>query len=178
MQLTIELPPREQQIDFNRNRWAEVLADRVVAHLPFRIETNAYGHIIMTPPASGGHSTRQGRITVQLARLLGGQVLPECPISTIDGVKVADVGWYSEQRFAAIDGQSVFETAPEICVEVLSPGNSETEMRLKRQLYFEAGASEVWLCNPDGSMMFFLKANPHTSQPKSEDCPVFPSQIE
>jgi len=177
MQLTIELPPRQQQIEFNRIRWSEILADQTLAELPYRIQTNAYGQITMTPPASGSHSTRQTRIILQLHRLLGGQPLAECPISTIDGVKVADAGWYSNERFATVEGQAAFETAPEICVEVLSPNNTESEMRLKRQLYFDAGAFEVWLCQPDGSMEFFVESNPHTSQPTSLLATNFPTVI-
>ena len=36
--------------------------------------------------------------------------------------------------------------APEICIEVLSLSNSPAEMNEKRDLYFEAGAHEVWIC--------------------------------
>ena len=50
MQLVIELPGRDQQMDFNRQRWAELSVDPVVAELPFRIETNGHGQILMTPP--------------------------------------------------------------------------------------------------------------------------------
>ena len=54
MQLTIQLPPREEQLAFNRKRWGEVLIDRGLIDLPYRIETNEYGQILITPPASGG----------------------------------------------------------------------------------------------------------------------------
>ncbi len=105
MQLVIELPPRQQQLAFNRRRWTDVLADRGLADLPYRIETNVHGQIIMTPPPSGAHSTRQGRITVLLDRLLGGNALPECPISTIDGVKedVTDIILNLKQLLVRID---------------------------------------------------------------------------
>ncbi|EMI54907.1 Uma2 family endonuclease [Rhodopirellula sallentina] len=177
MQLTLHLPPREQQLAFNRKRWSEVLADRGLAELPYRIETNAYGQILMTPPASGGHSHRQGKITVMLDRMLGGNVHPECPISTIDGVKAADVGWYSDARLEQVKGQIAFEVAPEICVEVLSPGNSESEMRTKRQLYFDAGADEVWICGLDGTMTFYQCEHPDTPQMHSTRCAEFPTTL-
>ncbi len=61
MQLILELPSREQQMAFNRLRWTEVLADRQLADVPNRVETNAFGQITMNPRASGGHSTRQGK---------------------------------------------------------------------------------------------------------------------
>ena len=131
MQLTINLPERSEQIAFNRARWEQVTADRSLADLPFKIETNYSGQLILTAPPSGEHSRRQGEIAFQLRSLLGGHALPECPISTIDGVRAADVGWYSESRFSRVQGQIAFEHAPEICVEVISPGNTESEMTHK-----------------------------------------------
>lgn len=177
MQLIIELPSRERQLEFNRIRWEEVLSDRGLADLPYRIETNAHGQITMNPPASGDHSRRQGEIAYRIRHTLGGQALPECPVSTIDGVKVCDVCWYSDERFSEVEGQTAFEAAPEICVEVLSPSNTETEIRTKRQLYFEAGAEEVWLCNLDGSMSFFHRSSPDEQRAESRRCPEFPATI-
>ncbi|MEM9369336.1 MAG: Uma2 family endonuclease, partial [Planctomycetota bacterium] len=144
---------------------------------PFRIETNAYGQILMTPPASGGHSRRQGEIGFRLRQLLGGRALPECPVSTLDGVKAVDVGWYSDKRFAEVDGQSVFEIAPEICVEVLSPSNTDAEMRAKCRLYFEAGADEVWLCQLDGGIQFYQSSEPNLANTTSPRCPDFPTKV-
>ncbi len=175
MQLVIDLPPREEQIAFNRRRWQELCADPGLARLPGRIETNAHGQILMSPPPGAPHSHAVRRIQRRLEALLGGLALPECPISTVDGVRAADVGWYSDERFARADGQLVFELAPEICVEVLSPSNTASEMREKRKLYFEAGAEEVWFCREDGSMEFFT--GPDTIAQTSSFCPRFPTGI-
>ena len=38
--LTIELPAQEEQTAFNLRRWAEVLADRELAKIEGRIETD------------------------------------------------------------------------------------------------------------------------------------------
>ncbi|MBE7173457.1 MAG: Uma2 family endonuclease [Williamsia sp.] len=38
--------------------------------------------------------------------------------------------------------------APDLVVEILSPGNSRKEVRLKFELYEEAGVKEYWLVNP------------------------------
>lgn len=177
MQLTIERPPRDQQLARNRQRWAEVLSDRTLAELPFKIETNAHGQILMTPPASGSHSYRQSTLVLMLRERLGGQPLSECPISTIDGVRAADVGWYSDARFAEVKNQIAFERAPEICVEVVSPSNSDFEMKEKRQLYFEAGAEEVWICQLDGTLTFYTSAAPDTPAAASPRCVNFPKEV-
>jgi Uma2 family endonuclease len=69
-----------------------------------------------------------------------------------------------------------FTRAPEICVEVLSPGNTQTEIEEKMALDFEAGAKEVWVCNASGAMKFFGKRDSRQMK-KSEMCPQFPKEI-
>lgn len=39
--------------------------------------------------------------------------------------------------------------APDLIIEILSPGNSKTEMKNKFQLYEEAGVREYWIIDPD-----------------------------
>ena len=47
-----------------------------------------------------------------------------------------------------------YDVAPEICVEIVSPSNSD-EMEEKIQLYLHQGAKEVWLCNQQGEISYF-----------------------
>ena len=47
--------------------------------------------------------------------------------------------------------------APEICVEVMSPTNTEEEMQEKRRLYREIGAEEVWVVGEKGRIRFYGK---------------------
>lgn len=47
--------------------------------------------------------------------------------------------------------------APDLIIEVLSPGNSQKEVRLKFELYEEAGVKEYWLVYPiEQSVAVFL----------------------
>ena len=39
--------------------------------------------------------------------------------------------------------------APDLVIEILSPGNSKKEIRLKHELYEEAGVKEYWIVNPE-----------------------------
>ena len=39
--------------------------------------------------------------------------------------------------------------APDLVVEILSPGNSKKEIKLKRELYEEAGVAEYWIVYPE-----------------------------
>lgn len=176
--LTIELPSQEAQRAFNERRWAELLADRGLARIEGRIETDRHGHIIMTPPRGARH----GMFQAEIARWLGnhaphGRVLTECPVSTADGVRAADVAWASADRMRELGNRQLFPVAPDVCVEVLSPDNTESEMREKRALYFDAGAKEVWICAQSGAMTFFQAAAADTLMPASRTFPDFPAQI-
>jgi len=176
--LTINLPSREETLAFHRQRWAEVLRDGELAKLSGRIETNAYGQIVMSPPPSSFHSLRQYRIARQLEVELGDQAITECPVITRDGTKAIDAAWCSPERLKEVRGQAAFEIAPEICVEVLSPSNSVEEMRIKRQLYFDAGAIECWVCDLSGQMVYYHLDEPETERSESKLCPQFPDKIE
>jgi len=69
-----------------------------------------------------------------------------------------------------------FPHAPEIGVEVLSPSKTEAEIDEKIALYFDAGASEVWLCAQDGVIRFFTFETPRAAR-ASKLCPRFPKSI-
>jgi Uma2 family endonuclease len=174
--ITIQLPDLKSQTAFNLARWSELMADRELAKLPNRIETDRHGHIIMSPPPAARHSRRQARIAGLLERLLPhGTPFTECAISTADGVKATDVAWLAHERPEVHEDPVLFTRAPEICVEILSPSNTPAEIGEKRALYFDAGATEVWICNLDGSMTFFL--GPDHQQSTSALCPAFPDRI-
>jgi Uma2 family endonuclease len=71
----------------------------------------------------------------------------------------------------------LFPRAPEICVEVLSPDNTAPQMREKAELYFDAGAKEVWHCSRTGQMTFFAVGEKSPMR-NSRLCPEFPVQVE
>jgi Uma2 family endonuclease len=177
--LTIELPSHEAQRAFNERRWAELLADPVLARIEGRIETDRHGHIIMTPPPAARHGMLQFEIARLLYKHCGGQgrVLTECPISTADGVRAADAAWASAATTRELGDGQLFLRAPEICVEVLSPTNTDAEIREKAALYFDAGAREVWICAESGAITFNRAAGAATPSSESELFPDFPAQI-
>ena len=174
--ITIELPERLSQTKFNLERWAEILTDPALAKLPNRVETDRHGHILMSPPPAFRHSRRQGHIIHLLNELLpNGRTLPECPLSTADGVKAIDVAWLASNRLEIDEDPQLLTSAPEICIEIFSPSNSPSEINEKRALYFDAGAAEVWVCALDSPISFFVSPDHHI--PASSLCPGFPGRI-
>jgi Uma2 family endonuclease len=79
-----------------------------------------------------------------------------------DGVKAIDVDWLAANYPEIAEDPQLLLRAPEICVEILSPSNSPSEINEKRTLYFDAGAAEVWVCAVDGSISIFV--SPHRNR--------------
>ena len=175
--MIVELPNLASQYSRNEARWRSLVTDPALRDDPNRFETDRFGNLIMSPPPGLPHSAKQGMITYQLRHLLGDFVLGEIGVSTSDDVRVADAGWMSPGREALNRGKILAEHAPEICVEIMSPANSPEEMKLKRALYFDAGAEECWICTIDGNMEFYMAADPDTPAARSRRCPVFPQVI-
>ena len=103
-------------------------------------------------PTQTKHSRMVRRVARLLEEKLGGEALTELAIVTEDGVKVPDVAWCSEAFLAQHWSDVALLKAPEICVEVVSPSNSESELRNKTAHYLSLGAREVWLVAEDGAV--------------------------
>ncbi len=156
--------------------WREVVEHPDLRNLPFKIETNEWGKILMTP-ISGTHELYQSEIGRLLKRLeKGGRTSMECPIQTSQGVKVADIVWAST-AFLQKHGARIllFPESPEVVVEVQSTSNFAAEMEEKKLLYFEAGAKELWLCDDEGNMRFL---NPEGELERSQVFGDFPKHID
>ncbi len=136
-------------------RWAELCSDPLLRDLPGKIELNGYGVIEMSP-ASNRHGMKQASIAHALSEQLPhGKSIIECVIATSDGVRVPDVAWASSEFLARHADSTPYPQAPEICVEVRSPSNTNAEMALKTRLYLEAGAVEVWIVDQESGWQVF-----------------------
>jgi len=155
--------------------WQEVCEHPSLKDLPFKIELNEYGEIVMSP-VKIDHSVFQGEILRLLNLMIkSGRTLVECAIKTRKGTKVADAAWVSEERYEQIKHKVECPIAPEICVEVISSSNTNNEMQEKRLLYFENSSEEVWICEETGEMSFY---NATGKLERSTLVPDFPDHIE
>jgi len=135
--------------------WSEVISNPLLQNLPFKIELNKWGKILMSP-ASNLHGRIQGYITANvLGKLPSGEVITECSIYTSDGVKVADIAWLSDEFIAEYQYTTPYPKAPEICVEIVSPSNSKVEIQDKVDLYLSKGAIEVWVVYDLNSIEYY-----------------------
>jgi Uma2 family endonuclease len=135
--------------------WQQVIDNPFLQDLPFKIELNKWGKILMTP-ASNNHGILQFDIGTQINRAKrSGKIIIECSIQTPEGVKVADIAWASDEFMDKHGTETPYNVAPEICVEVVSPSNRKGEMIEKIKLYLEQGAKEVGICDLKGKISYF-----------------------
>jgi Uma2 family endonuclease len=154
--------------------WEDVCSEPSLRDLPFKTELNRFNQIVMSPA-----HPRHSRLQSKVARILGdlmsdGEAIVELALETEDSTKVPDVVWASKATIVRHSGENSWLSAPEICVEVLSPANTTEEMDKKRPFYFERRAAEVWLCSWNGHMTFYGREGKLES---SMVCPRFPDAI-
>jgi Uma2 family endonuclease len=111
------------------------------------------GELIMTRQPHWEHQTVCGYIFGELRQWIkaGGygrvSLAPGVIFGDTDNV-VPDVAWISPARFAALlDSAGHLTGAPELVVEVLSPGlqNEQRDRETKRKLYEVRGVQEYWV---------------------------------
>jgi Uma2 family endonuclease len=168
------MPTTTTPAEEHQERWQTIVNDPLLSKLPYKVETNRRGQIVLSPH-SAEHSDLQGDLIALLSEHAGdGRARPEFPIATPAGTKVADVIWVTATRREEMQATGDPPTlAPEICVEVMSASNDWEEMDEKRRLYREAGAEEVWVVAADGSVRFFAD----DELERSELAPDFPQSI-
>jgi Uma2 family endonuclease len=155
--------------------WVEACHDKRLQNLPYKVELNRQGQIIMSPTRNK-HGFFQSRIVHYLQTLLPhGAIIVECAVDTAEGTYVADVAWAALERWKILEEEYSCSIAPQICVQVWSPSHTAEEMAMKRRLYLEKGAAEFWYCDKKGAMTFFNCEGPLA---QSALCPEFPHQIE
>jgi len=138
--------------------WDEVVSNPLLRNLPFKIEMNGFGQIVMSP-SSNGRGIVRAEIGFKIRhRKKEGTLIFSCSTATSDGVKVADVAWASDEFIAEFGDATPYPKAPEICVEIVTPSNSKQEIEHKVELYLAKGALEVWVVDSKKQITFYTHA--------------------
>jgi len=103
----------------------------------------------------------ESSFTLRLSMFLG-QFLEDHPIGYLTGadgaarlfpglVRIPDISFFSWKTLGKEEELTdpIAGVAPDLAVEVLSPGNTPAEMKRKRREYFMAGVKLVWLIDKD-----------------------------
>lgn len=114
------------------------------------------GELIMMSPAKGRHGAVALKIGHALLSFLEGRGLGEVFDSSTgfvisrdpDTVRAPDVSFLSSERLKQQDLDAFLEGAPDLAVEVLSPSNTEAELRERMTDFFAAGCRVLWVVDP------------------------------
>ena len=156
--------------------WAELCADPSLNDLPYKIETDRFGRVMMyrTNVAHSEHLT-------EISCFLGDQlpswiVITRCPVDTKEGTKVADVAAFPLARCPNFRDLVSLPIAPDICVEVHTIPFDPTLLEEKRRLYAALGSLEFWTCSSAGALSF-VDASTGQSLRRSRLCHTFPENL-
>lgn len=124
------------------------------------------GRIVPMSPTNWRHGDHVSLITTALRTFVDehklGKVLSgEVGIYTRrdpDRVRGADVAFVSTERMAKVASESFLDVAPELAVEVISPGNTWQEMRQKIDEYFAIGVERIWIVEPARRQVLVYRA--------------------
>lgn len=133
-------------------RWRELASDPCS---PDFFELNEYGEVILSPSPGNKHELLAFRVAQALEQQLGPAAATAISVLTDHGVRRPDAVWMPAERWSASGYESPLPFSPAICVEVLSPGNTEAEVQMRIAAYLGSGAREVVVVGLKGEIRFF-----------------------
>lgn len=131
---------------------------------PDSYELTEHGEIVMSPKPTNRHQVLCAKIILQLSAQLGPQAVPDAAILTNDaGIRVPDVVWMPEEKWDVVMTADGLLHAPDLVVEVLSPGNRETEINHKIHAYLASGVQEVIIVGLTGTIEYIRQDGVHAT---------------
>lgn len=111
------------------------------------------GKLLMSPPSTTLHQT----IILKLAVILNAYALQHgghvfvAPLDVLlsdENIVQPDLIFISDERQSNITPADI-KGAPDLLIEVISPGTEGRDAKVKRKLYAKYGVREYWLVNPE-----------------------------
>jgi len=121
------------------------------------------GEHVVSPSPTTAHQT----ISLNLVRLLlpylgrrrSGRLLyaPFDVKLSMFTVLVPDLVYFTAERFARVVNEKHATAAPDLAVEILSPGTRRRDKGRKRAVYDREGVQEYWIVDPDARSVTALR---------------------
>lgn len=111
------------------------------------------GDFLMTPSPTWMHQTVISRLFEKLVHFVRSEKLGEVRFAPLDlflsreDVVQPDLMFLSQERLKQVTENNV-QGAPDLVVEVLSPGTEQRDRLVKRKLYGRYGVKEYWIVDP------------------------------
>lgn len=114
------------------------------------------GRIVLMSPTGGTHGNLESKLSYFLSHFVygGGEGTVfngEVGIyirRNPDRIRAADVAFVSKDRLPVVPSRYL-EVAPELVIEILSPGDRWQNVRQKLEDYFSIGVDQVWIVEPE-----------------------------
>src|SRR6266478_7109534 len=142
------------------------------------------GDLIMSPSPATYHQIIAGRIHFLILRFLERKPIGEVFIAPLDvfltdvNIYQPDVVFVSNRRRPMITEHGI-EGAPDLVVEILSPGTARFDKGSKRKIYGRTGVTELWLVDPVARLIhiYHLAKNTETPAMTHSEKAVFTSPL-
>jgi Uma2 family endonuclease len=135
------------------------------------------GRLVVREPAKLRHGVIVVRVVLEIGIYLRtnpiGEVMAGDPGFTLfrnpDTVRAPDVAYLRADRMPTIEVVGFDELAPDLAVEVLSPGDRAGKVREKTDDWLRAGTLLVWVLDPRRRIAWVHRANGTVSQLTEHD---------
>jgi Uma2 family endonuclease len=128
------------------------------------------GELVVTPAPIPFHQDVSGNIYDPIrsfvrARRLGKVYYAPVDVRlTPDIVLIPDIVFIRHDRLHIV-GPKTIDAAPDLVVEILSPGTRQRDLTVKRDLYARFGVREYWIVDPDRRTVEVLELVGNSFQP-------------
>jgi Uma2 family endonuclease len=142
-----------------------------------------HGEVVTVPPPKWRHQILQDRISTLLRTGIGESGIALCEMAFRPApeyeVWQADVGYARRDRASTIHDDEYLNGAPDLVVEVISPGNTADEIDDKWTICTEHGCLSFWVVNDRRKLVSVTEGNvtKHYTQSSSIVCSLLPGEI-
>jgi Uma2 family endonuclease len=140
------------------------------------------GELVVTPSPIPVHQIVSLNLVRQLDQHINAAGLGRllyAPIDirfTQDNVLIPDIIFIAQDRLHII-GPKTIDAAPDLVVEILSPGTKQRDLTTKRDLFARFGVQEYWIVDPDARTATVLSLVGKQYQPVSADDGMIVSRV-
>lgn len=149
------------------------------------------GEHLVTPSPGTAHQLVSQQLFLALKAHVDREGLGEVLYAPFDvklslfTVLVPDLVYFTADRFARLVNERHATAAPDLVIEILSPGTRRRDKGRKRAVYEREGVGEYWIVDPDAASVtvlrrpapgaaFAVAATPTAGSPEPLESPLFP----
>lgn len=127
------------------------------------------GELVMSPTPNFRHQKIAGRLGLRIAPFVETQALGEFGLLPLHVILAPHVHYEPDLWFVRADRVALIEAnyingAPDLAIEILSPGNREHDLVVKLRDYERYGVGEYWIVDPDSETILVYRRDDDASE--------------